>query len=61
MLRSKGILTTTQKRILLAFSQLNDSSYFNLTGGTALSEFYFGHRRSFDLDLFTSEKDLILP
>jgi predicted nucleotidyltransferase component of viral defense system len=61
MLHSKGILSTTQKRILLSFSKLKDSASFNLTGGTALSEFYLGHRRSFDLDLFTSEKGLILP
>jgi len=26
-----------------------------------LAEFYLGHRKSFDLDLFTSEKELILP
>ena len=32
-----------------------------MTGGTALSEFYLGHRLSFDLDLFTSEEALILP
>lgn len=61
MLYSKGIMSTTQKRILISFSKLEDSASFNLTGGTALSEFYLGHRRSFDLDLFSSEKGLILP
>ncbi len=61
MLHSKGILSTTQKRILVFFGKLKDSASFNLTGGTALSDFYLGHRRSFDLDLFTSDKGLILP
>jgi len=27
----------------------------------ALAEFYLGHRKSFDLVMFTSEKELILP
>ncbi len=61
MLHSKGILSTTQKRILVFFGKLKDSTSFNLTNGTALSDFYLGHRRSFDLDLFTSDKGLILP
>jgi len=34
---------------------------FYLTGGTALAEFYLGHRKSFDLDIFTTEKGLIIP
>ncbi|MDQ7030172.1 MAG: nucleotidyl transferase AbiEii/AbiGii toxin family protein [Ardenticatenia bacterium] len=37
------------------------SSTFYLTGGTALAEFYLGHRLSFDLDLFTTEERLPLP
>jgi len=32
-----------------------------LTGGTALAEFYFGHRLSYDLDLFTGKSDIVLP
>ena len=42
-------------------SKLADSTYFYLTGGTALCEFYLGHRYSFDLDIFTSDVKLILP
>ncbi len=38
-----------------------DAGRFYLTGGTALAEFYLGHRRSFDLDLFTAEQGLIVP
>jgi len=40
---------------------LPDVQHFYLTGGTALAEFYLGHRKSFDLDLFTAEKNLVLP
>lgn len=59
--KSKGIIGKGQKELLMFFSKLPDSSQFYLTGGTALAEFYLGHRRSFDLDLFTSQKELILP
>ncbi|MFZ8862734.1 MAG: hypothetical protein ACO2PP_19825 [Thermocrinis sp.] len=31
-----------------------------LTGGIALAEFYLAHRRSYDLDLFTTEKDFAI-
>lgn len=61
MLQGKGILTEAQRRILDCFRKLPDSSFFYLTGGTALAEFYLGHRRSFDLDLFTVERGLVLP
>ena len=61
MLQSKGILSPIQKSILTSFSRLKDSTSFYLTGGTALAEFYLGHRHSYDLDLFTPEKGLILP
>ncbi len=33
---------------------------FYLTGGTALANFFLGHRKSYDLDIFTVEKDLVL-
>ncbi|MGC9530527.1 MAG: nucleotidyl transferase AbiEii/AbiGii toxin family protein [Candidatus Bipolaricaulaceae bacterium] len=58
---SHGLLTPGQTIILEAFAGLPDSKHFFLTGGTALAELYLGHRRSFDLDLFTSEAGLILP
>ncbi len=38
-----------------------DAERFYLTGGTALAEFFLGHRRSFDLDLFTTNQGLVLP
>lgn len=48
MMKGKGILSAFQKQVLLAFVNLPDSNRFYLTGGTALAEFYFGHRLSFD-------------
>lgn len=61
MLNGKGIISKLQSRILVTFSNLHDASSFYLTGGTALAEFYLGHRRSYDLDIFTAEQGLILP
>jgi hypothetical protein len=61
LLKGKGIISNLQTEILRALSQLSDAEHFYLTGGTALAEFYFGHRKSFDLDFFTVEKNLVLP
>ncbi|MCR4406294.1 MAG: nucleotidyl transferase AbiEii/AbiGii toxin family protein [Anaerolineae bacterium] len=61
MLRGKGLLTPLQTAFLAAFTTLPDQAHFYLTGGTALAEFYLGHRLSFDLDLFTTEEALIRP
>jgi hypothetical protein len=61
VLRGKGILSDFQKAFLRLFASLPDQERFYLTGGTALAEYYLGHRLSYDLDLFTSEADLILP
>ncbi len=62
MLKPKAVvLTPFQKKVLEFFASLKDSGHFFLTGGMALGEFYLGHRKSFDLDIHTSEKELILP
>jgi hypothetical protein len=61
MLKGKGILSDFQKAFLQLFASQPDQERFYLTGGTALAEYYLGHRLSYDLDLFTSEADLILP
>jgi len=61
VLKGKNLLTPIQKAFLSAFVALPDQSHFYLTGGTALAEFYLGHRLSFDLDFFTAEEALILP
>ena len=56
-----GLLMPLQKEFLEIFASLPDQSQFYLTGGTALAEYYLGHRLSFDLDFFTSVESLILP
>jgi predicted nucleotidyltransferase component of viral defense system len=61
MLKGKGILSDIQKAFLRLFASLPDQERFYLTGGTALAEYYLGHRLSYDLDLFTNEADLIVP
>ncbi len=61
MLKGRGILTRVQRRTISCISELPDATHFYLTGGTALAEFYLGHRKSYDLDLFTAESGLILP
>lgn len=61
IIQGKGLLTTIQKAFLALFSGLPDQEHFYLTGGTALAEYYLGHRLSFDLDFFTSQEQLILP
>jgi hypothetical protein len=61
MLKGKGLFTPIQKAFLAAFAELPDQAQFYLAGGTALAEFYLGHRLSLDLDLFTVQADLILP
>ena len=55
------ILTDLQRKILNLFSTQPDEEAFYLTGGTALSAFFLKHRKSRDLDFFTSVEELILP
>lgn len=61
MLNGKGLLSEGQRRFLRFFARLPDSRHFYLTGGTALAEFYLGHRYSYDLDLFTGAPELLTP
>ena len=60
LLKGKGIITDLQRKILLVFSEIPGNEMFYLTGGTALAEFYLAHRRSYDLDLFTTEKNFAI-
>ncbi len=60
-LKGFGILTPLQREFLEVFARLPDQSQFYLTGGTALAEYYLGHRLSFDLDFFTGVESLIVP
>jgi len=52
-----SILNPLERDILNAFFALRKSEAFVLTGGAALAEFYFQHRLSNDLDLFTLDED----
>ena len=61
MLRGKGLLTPLQCTFVQAFARLPEQERFYLAGGTALAEYYLGHRLSFDIDFFTPESALILP
>lgn len=47
-----------QDRFLEAFFKSTYQDKFYLTGGTALARFYFDHRESLDLDLFTNDQDI---
>lgn len=50
------VLSAFERDILEVFFTLEKSDAFVLTGGAALAEFYFQHRRSDDLDLFTLDE-----
>jgi hypothetical protein len=49
-------LSPFQRALLEAFFRRSPAFY--LTGGAALAGFYLGHRRTEDLDLFTTEDAL---
>lgn len=51
-----GILSLLEKDLLEAFFTLEGSQSFVLTGGAALAEYYFQHRLSNDIDLFTLDE-----
>ncbi|MBI3167290.1 MAG: nucleotidyl transferase AbiEii/AbiGii toxin family protein [Chloroflexi bacterium] len=56
-----GTLTPLQKDFMEILASLPDKEQFYLAGGTALSEYYLGHRLSFDLDYFTGTENLVVP
>ena len=58
--RAHGLLSPIQKTFIHIFLQLPDQEHFYLTGGTALAEYYLGHRLSYDLDFYCFDK-LVLP
>lgn len=56
----KDILTNLQKKFLdIFFKKYKESQLFFLTGGTALAAYYYEHRLSDDLDLFTLDEDVM--
>ncbi len=57
--RKHGIITQFQEEALQAVFSISEAESFALAGGTALSEYYLGHRLSEDLDLFSFEADAV--
>jgi len=53
----KKVLYPAQDKILNAIGEVFGDAFY-LTGGTALSRFYFHHRLSEDLDLFTETENI---
>jgi len=60
-LKGFGTLTPLQKEFMGILASLPDKEHFYLAGGTALAEYYLGHRLSFDLDYFSGTESLVLP
>ena len=50
-------LTPSQRAFLSSFFARVNARAFYLTGGSALAEFYLGHRLSQDMDLFTQDRE----
>jgi len=61
LLAGRGLLTPLQKTFISLFAHLEDMNQFYLTGGTALAEYYLGHRLSLDLDFFSGVDGLVVP
>ena len=57
--RKHGIITPFQEDVLRAIFSIPEAEQFALAGGTALSEYYLGHRLSEDLDIFSFEADAV--
>ena len=53
------VISPFHEEILKVFPSVPDAGFFYLTGGTALAHFYLQHRKSYDLDFFTSEENLV--
>ena len=54
-----SLLTPLQSAFLQAFFSRQTGHLFFLTGGTALAEYYFRHRLSEDIDLFTTHPEAL--
>ncbi len=53
-----NVVDKTLSEAIEKFFSYQDWKGLYLTGGTCLAEYYFGHRVSFDMDLFTTDRDL---
>jgi len=57
--RKHGVVPSSVIASIDRFFALRDWAGLWLTGGTCLAEFYFGHRVSLDIDLFTADEELL--
>lgn len=53
-----NVIPKRLKRLIETFFSIQDWKGLYLTGGTCLAEYYFGHRLSEDIDLFTCDEAL---
>jgi len=56
--KNHGVVSPNVVSAIEAFFAARDWKGLWLTGGTCLAEYYFGHRVSLDVDLFTMDQDL---
>lgn len=56
--RIHNVIASPLRSLIDDFFSLTDWKGLYLTGGTCLAEYYFGHRMSYDMDLFTAEESL---
>ena len=57
--KNHGVVPRKVVSAVEAFFGERDWQGLWLTGGTCLAEYYFGHRVSIDIDLFTTDQDLL--
>lgn len=53
-----NVIPSPLKNLIHDFFSLTDWKGLYLSGGTCLAEYYFGHRISIDMDIFTPERTL---
>jgi len=56
--KNHNIIDPSLKKLIKGFFSIMDWKGLYLSGGTCLSQYYFGHRMSYDMDLFTRDKAL---
>ena len=57
--KNHGVVSRNVVSAIEAFFGERDWQGLWLTGGTCLAEYYFGHRISVDIDLFTTDQELV--
>ena len=57
-IKKHRVIDEDLQRAIEDFFGAADWNGLYLTGGTCLAEYYFGHRLSVDMDLFTQKREL---